>query len=84
MLLTLLSVLFVLIDNNLGRRDRRARQGIIKMESACRVTRSGLVMKMVLDVLAFLLWMKHQYFIRWYLLRKLGTVRILEMYLALK
>ena len=80
MLLTLLSVLFVLIDGNLGRRDPLERLLIIRTVSVCHVTRSGLIMKTVLDVWVFHSWMKRQYFIRLFLLRKPGTAPILGMF----
>ena len=80
MLLNHLNVLFVLIDNNLDRRDRRVHRLIIKTVNVYGVTRSGLIMKMVLDVLVFRLWTKRLYFIRLLLLKKPGTAPIPEMF----
>ena len=80
MLLNHLNVLFVRIDNNLDRRDRRVPRLIIKTANVYRVTRSGLITKMVLDVLVFRLWTKRRYFIRLSLLRKPGMAPILEMF----
>ena len=74
------NVLFVLIDNTLDRRDRRVHQLIIKTVNVYHVTRSGLIMKAVLDVWVFHSWMKRLYFIRLFLLRKPGTAPILEMF----
>ena len=80
MLLSNSNVLFVLIDSNLGRRDRRERLLIIKMVNVCHVIRFGLIMKMVLDVLVFRLWTKRLYFIRWFLLKRPGMAPIPEMF----
>ena len=80
MLLIHLNVLSALIDNNLGLHVPLERLLIIRMVNVCHVIRSGLIMKMVLDVSVFPLWTKLQYFIRLPLLKKPGMAQIPVMF----
>ena len=73
-------VLFVRIGNVPDHRDLPGYLLIIRVEGAFHVILSGLIMKTVLDVWVFHSWMKRQYFIRLFLLRKPGTAPIPEMF----